>query len=393
MPRGNAMSPPQLPRDAPVVNVAHPLEVRLGVHLGHELDLALLDGFDGAVGQRLNLHEPLRRQARLGDGLAAIALAQRHHVILRAHQEAASLEVFQNLRARLEAIQPFVRAGVLVHLRDFVHHVDLRQLVAQPGLEVVGIVRRRHLHRAGAELRVGEDVIGDDRDLAIHQRQHDHLAVQMPVALVAGVHRDGGITQHGLRTRSRDDDVFAGQSHNGVANLVELALRLLVHHFQVRHRGDAARTPIDDVLAAIDQPFFIQADEGLAHRARHAVVHGEVLARPVDRSAQPLHLLKNYAAVMLLPVPHARDERLASHVAAVLALAGELPLHHQLRSDAGVVGARQPQRRQAAHALPANDDVDFGVLQHVAHVEVAGNVGRRQRDRKGLAGVRWLAVG
>ncbi len=32
VPRGNAMSPPQLPRDAPVVNVAHPLEVRLGVH-------------------------------------------------------------------------------------------------------------------------------------------------------------------------------------------------------------------------------------------------------------------------------------------------------------------------------------------------------------------------
>ncbi len=175
------------------------------------------------------------------------------------------------------------------------------------------------------------------------------------------------------------------RSDNGIANLVELARRVLVHHFQIGDGGDAARAPVDDVLAAIDQAFFIQADEGFAHRARHALVHGEVLARPVDRGAQPLHLLQDHAAVVLLPIPHARDERLASDVAAVLALAGELALHHQLRRDAGVVGAGQPQRRQAAHALPADDDVDLGVLQHVSHVEVAGDVGRRQRDGKGLA--------
>ena len=175
-----------------------------------------------------------------------------------------------------------------------------------------------------------------------------------------------------------------GRSHNGVANLVELALRLFVNYFQVGDGGDAARAPVDDVLAAINQPFFIQADEGLAHGARHALVHGEVLARPVNRGAQALHLLKDHAAVVLLPVPHPLDEGLATHVAAVLAFGSKLALHHQLRGDAGVIGARQPQRGQAAHALPANNDVDLGVLQHVAHVEVAGNVGRRQRDGEGL---------
>ena len=41
------------------------------------------------------------------------------------------------------------------------------------------------------------------------------------------------------------------------------------------------------------------------------------------------------------------------------------------------------------HALPANDDVDLGVLQHVSHVEVAGNVGRRQGNGKG----RMWAIG
>ena len=346
VPRRDAMSPPQLARDAPVVNVAHPLEVGFGVVLGNELDVAVLDHFDRAIRQRLNLHEPLRRQARLDDGLAAAAFAQRHNVILRADQEAAALQILQNFLPRLEAVQPLVWAGVLVHLRDFVHHLDLRQVVAQPGLEVVGIMRRRDLHRAGAELGIGQDVVGDDRDLAVHQRQQYVLAMQMPIALVAGVHGNRGIAQHRLGTRGGDDDVLARRADDGIANLVELARRLLVHHFQIGDRGDAARTPVDDVLAAIDQPFFVEADESFAHRARHALVHGEVLARPVDGGAQPLHLLKNDAAVVLLPVPHAGDECLATDIAAVLAFGGQLALHHQLGGDAGMVGARKPQRPQ-----------------------------------------------
>ncbi len=356
------MSPPQLARDAPVVNVAHPLEVGLGVILRHELDVAVLDHFDGAVGQRLNLHEPLRRKPRLDDGLAAIAFSQRDNVVLRADQKAASFKIFEHLLPRFEAVQSLVRTGVLVHLRDFVHHVNLRQVVAQAGLEIVGIVRRRDLHRAGAELGIGEDVVGDDRDLAIHQRQQDFLPVQMTVALVGGVHRHRGVAQHRLGTRGRNHDVLVLGADHRITDLVNLALRVLVHDFEVGDGGDASRTPVHDVLAAIDQPFFVQADEGLAHRARHALVHGEVLARPVHRSAEALHLLQNDAAIVLLPVPDARDERLAAHVAAVLAFGSELALHHQLGGDAGVIGARQPQRAQPLHALPANDDVDLGVL-------------------------------
>ena len=81
-------------------------------------------------------------------------------------------------------------------------------MVAQSSLEIVGIVRGRDLHRAGSELGIGEDVVGDDRNLAIHQRQQDFLAVQMTVAFVAGVHGDRSIAQHGFRTSGRDDDVF-----------------------------------------------------------------------------------------------------------------------------------------------------------------------------------------
>ena len=82
MPRRNAMTPPELARDAPVVDVAHPLEVGLRVLLRRKVDVALFDRGNCLVGQRLNLDEPLRRKPRLNHRLAAVALADGVHVVL-----------------------------------------------------------------------------------------------------------------------------------------------------------------------------------------------------------------------------------------------------------------------------------------------------------------------
>ena len=61
---------------------------------------------------------------------------------------------------------------------------------------------------------------------------------------------------------------------------------------------------------------------------------------------------------------------------------GELAFDDHLGGDAGVVGAGEPEGDVAAHAVPADGDVDLGVLQHVAHVEGAGDVGRRDDERE-----------
>ena len=148
-----------------------------------------------------------------------------------------------------------------------VHDVDLRQVVAQAGLEVIGIVRRRHLHRAGAELRIRQ-LVGDDRNLPIHQRQQNFLPVQMLVAFVFLVDRDRGIAQHRLRPgRGHGDELI--RANHGIADLEQLALDFFVLDLKIGNRGLASRTPVDDVLAAINQSFFIQADENLdAPRAK-----------------------------------------------------------------------------------------------------------------------------
>ena len=59
----------------------------------------------------------------------------------------------------------------------------------------------------------------------------------------------------------------------------------------------------------------------------------------------------------------------------------ELALDDHLGGDAGVVGAGLPEHVLAAHALEADQDVLERVVERVADVERAGDVGRRDDDR------------
>ena len=77
--------------------------------------------------------------------------------------------------------------------------------MALADLEIVEVVGRRDLDRAGAFLGVGI-FVGDDRDAPADQRQDHVLADQMLVALVVGMHGDGGVAEHGLGPGGGDDD-------------------------------------------------------------------------------------------------------------------------------------------------------------------------------------------
>ena len=78
----------------------------------------------------------------------------------------------------------------------------------QTDFVIVRIVRRRDLHRARPELHVHDDIIGNDGDTPVQEGVFRELAVEVRVARVGGVHGDGGIAEHGLRTSGCDDDLF-----------------------------------------------------------------------------------------------------------------------------------------------------------------------------------------
>ena len=384
VPGRNLVPPPELAGDAPGLNVAHPLEVDVFPLLRHEDGAPLLHRVDAGLRQRLGIAEPLVRQPGLAGHAGAVAVRHVVQVVFDGLDQPQRLQVGDDLGARRIAVEAAVGLWcVVVDAGIAVEDVDHLQTVALAHLEVVEVVGRRHLDGAGARLRV-RVVVGDDRDPPADQRQQHLLADQVAVAGVFGVHSHAAVAQHRFRPGSRDHDMGAVLPLDRVAEVPELAVDLVLLHFQVRDRGVQLGIPVDQPLVAIDQPFLVEPNEDLADGSRQPFVHREALARPVGGCPQTAELVRDGIAGLRLPLPDLLQELLAAEVVPRHALFGELAFDHHLGGDAGMVRARLPERIACGHAVPAHQHILDGEGQRMPHVQAAGHVRRRHHDGIGL---------
>ena len=272
-------------------------------------------------------------------------------------------------------------------------HADHRQAVPAADLEVVRVVRGGDLDDAGALGHVGM-LVAHDRDLAPDQRQDHMAAVKMSIPLVLRVDRDGGIAEHRFRAGGGQLQLFA-RFLDGVQQMPEVAVFRFVLHLGIRDGGAAVRTPVDQPVAAVDQPLLVQADEHLLDRAGAALVHRETLALPVAGRADRLELADDAAAVFLAPCPCPLKEPVAPDGFFRQAIGAHGLDHLRLRRDGGVIRAGHPQRFIPLHPAVAGEDILQGVVQRMPHVQLAGDVGGRHHDgvRLFFAAVGRLGVG
>ncbi len=98
------MAPPQLARDAPGLDVLHPLEIGLFPVLRHERGFARTHRRDRGLCQRLGVDVPLVGQIGLDHAVRAVAV--RHHVGVRLDplDEAEGFQPLDDALARREAV-------------------------------------------------------------------------------------------------------------------------------------------------------------------------------------------------------------------------------------------------------------------------------------------------
>src|SRR5690606_26429482 len=104
-PGGNAMPPPELARDAPGLDVAHPFIIGVGPFLGHEFRLARLHRTNGRLSQRRGISEPLVREQRLDNNARAIAVRDRMRMRLDFFEKAERLYLGDDFFPRLEPLK------------------------------------------------------------------------------------------------------------------------------------------------------------------------------------------------------------------------------------------------------------------------------------------------
>ena len=141
--------------------------------------------------------------------------------------------------------------------------------------------------------------------------------------------------------------------------------------------------PVDESFAPIDEALFVEADEHLLHRVGQAIVHREPLLVPIQGRAQAAELAGNGTAGLRPPFPNALDEGIATEILTGLVFRLQLPLYHHLGRDPRMVRARLPQSAFTFHTVVAHQGIHHGIIEPVAHVKAARDVGRRDHDAVG----------
>ena len=162
IPRGDAMAPPQLARDTPILNVDEPLVVGAGPVFGHKLEVAQRHGIEPALRQRFHFHEPLIGEHGLDNRIGAAAA--RHHQLVRLGlaEKTLRFEIGEHTLACVKAIKSAIRrGGVVVDFCVQREDADGFELMPHAHLIVVEIMRRGDFHAAGAEGGINV-IIGDD---------------------------------------------------------------------------------------------------------------------------------------------------------------------------------------------------------------------------------------
>ena len=305
-------------------------------------------------------------------------------VVVAAGEKTLAVERRDHGPARIEAVHsPERRGRALVHRRALGHDVEDLEAGAPGDLEVVGVVGGRDLDHSRAEL--GAHVpVGDDGDRAAREGKLRRGADEGAVAGVAGVHGHAGVAQHGLgpggghgqvpaavrelphglgtgRAGRRGALLVAGRER--IADVPERPVRLGTLGLLVGQGGEAARAPVDHVLAAIDEVIFVKSYEYFSYGLRQSFVEGEPGPGPVAAAADRLELPQDTPARQVDMLPDALQEGFAAQVVAGLPLLGQPPLDHVLGRDARVVCSGNPERDPSLHPPPADEYILDGVVE------------------------------
>ena len=384
---GDAVPPVELTGDIPVVDILHPVGVDALKLWRHQAHLVFHHRLIGRLDEVVHPEEPLGGELWLDRHIGPLGEADRIVVVLHVVHRPDLLQLSGKSVAHLEAVAPLILSPKAIQRTVVIEDIVLRQTIPLPDGVVVDVVTGGDLEAASTEVYI-HVVIHDDRDLATHTRHDDMLALEVGVPLVGGIDADRRIAKDRLRTGRRHEDVLLRILHDRIADVVELGVLRLMDHLLIGDRSLRRRIPIHHSDTTVDQPLAIEVAEDIIHRLAPLLVHGEGEAIPVAGGADLLELADDDPAVLVRPVPHLVEELLASEVALLDPLLGQLSHHLRLRSYGGVICAGDPAGVEAGHPCPADEDILEGVIEHMPHMEHAGDVGRGDDDGVGRSVVR-----
>ena len=144
---------------------------------------------------------------------------------------------------------------------------------------VVGVMRGRDFHHAGAKVLVNI-VVCNDGNVAPAERQFHALTNQVFVALVLRVHHHSHVAQHGFGPCGGYCQRAGVIISHRVTDVPHKAVFFFALNFQVTNGRLQNRVPVNQAFSAVNQALLIELHKRRGHDLRHFWVHGEVLVLP-----------------------------------------------------------------------------------------------------------------
>ena len=193
------LAPPELPGDAPVLYLLHPVAIGVAVFVGNKLNPAALHRLQSSLRKRIHLKEPLHRELWLYYCICALRVPYRGDIILYLLHLSGLLQHLYNVLAGLESLLPYQNCGILFNAAVVVYYIQHWQVVLYAKRIVVYIVRRGYLKAACSKIHCNILILYY-RYLSVHCRYEDLLALKPMVAAVVWIYADCRICHYGLRT-------------------------------------------------------------------------------------------------------------------------------------------------------------------------------------------------
>jgi hypothetical protein len=227
------------------------------------------------------------------------------------------------------------------------------------------------------------------RHAARERGGHDDGAILVfeRAVLEVRMKRDGQIRRNrpGCRRPDQDRNVFARECRHTAAQLAGISGRerefdidrrrrvLFVFHFRVSQRGAVAQTPVDGLLAFVDQPAFDEDAKRADDRRLEVGRHRQVRRGPIAKDAEPLE-------IVALRVDEFLRKRAAGatelHRRAVLVGRAFVLFHVQFDRQSVAIPTRHVRRIESRHRPGFDHQVFQNLVQRMADVNLAIGIRR-----------------
>ena len=121
--------------------------------------------------------------------------------------------------------------------------------------KVVRVMAWRDFYAAGSKLLVYVRV-SNNRNLPTYQRQDQVLTHNVAVTVIFRMDSNRKVAQHRLRSGRGDGNKLVAILHR-ILDMPYVAMHILVFNLRIGDRRSTGRTPVDDSIASINQPFLI----------------------------------------------------------------------------------------------------------------------------------------